>query len=149
MAKKPKDAEIKLQVEMNAGMAHRMTELLEEAVQKGAEEAAYQLIIREIGDVLKAEIKETVGAIVHEILKGEITPVNQWGEPNGDPLTVRAMLERNARQALSAKVDHEGKPPGRHSFQTITITEYVVRQTQNKIIAEALVKALKEKKENV
>lgn len=62
---------------------------------------------RDVRDMVVQSVTETiqteVGAIVREQLDGTIRPTNQWGESQGEPQTLRALLAAEMQRYLAEK----------------------------------------------
>ena len=54
-------------------------------------------------------IAEKVGALIDAALEGGIQQHNEYGEPKGEPTTLKALIGKTGEKYLSEKVDKEGK----------------------------------------
>ena len=59
-----------------------------------------------VAEIVDAEIPK----VVHEVLSGTFQPMTRWGEPKGEPTTIRAMAGEQAERWLTEMVDRNGKP---------------------------------------
>ena len=58
-----------------------------------------------VGPIIEAQIN----AIVESALTQVFTPVDEFGDPKGEPTTVKAILAKKAKSFLEEKVDMYGK----------------------------------------
>lgn len=58
-----------------------------------------------VGPVIDAQ----VNAIVEDALTKVFTPVDEFGDPKGEPTTVKAILAKKAKTFLEEKVDSSGR----------------------------------------
>jgi len=79
-------------------------------------------IKKEIKDIIGKDIKE----YVHSLVRGEIQPVDQWGEPVGNKTTIKQQIIDVANNYLSEYVTPDGKTSAYSSKQTRL--QYVVKQ---------------------
>ena len=57
---------------------------------------------------VKHAIDRQLSAIVVEALAGKVRPTDEWGNPTGEPSTVRDLLREKAAKFLDEKVDSSG-----------------------------------------
>jgi len=86
-----------------------------------SQEAVIQAVIKQVADRVYDEIKpQAVKAVstalddlankaMTEIFDSEIQPTDRWGKPQGTPISVRAMLQRDTETWLTDNVDHNGR----------------------------------------
>lgn len=97
-------------------------EILELAAQKLADDAAGEEYIGErvsrlideriktaIGEKMLNKVDTFLAAEMEKILRETITPVNIWGERDGEPTTLRDALAERARVFWDVKVDKDGQ----------------------------------------
>jgi len=67
----------------------------------------------EAGNQAQAAVKAVVDAevpqVVREVLDGTFTPMSRWGEPQGEPTTIRAMAGEEAQRWLTEQTDRRGR----------------------------------------
>lgn len=130
---------MKLEVELTGELLRRYEGAIQEAVEQGCQDEVRRLVRGALGEELRRACTEAVTGIVGELLDGEFQPTDQWGDPQGSPTTVRRMLARNAQGALSLKVNKDtGSPAKSHSYDTCTLLEWHVKNTQNKLFHDLL-----------
>lgn len=83
-------------------------------------------LVSAVGTAVKEQISAQVGAKVSEVLDTNIRPTNEWGEAKGEPISLREMVGRAARDYLGVKVDKEGRSTTYNADQTRL--EYIVKQ---------------------
>ena len=66
-------------------------------------------IRREVQAKVGLAIEAQVNAIVEDALTKVFTPVDEFGDPKGEPTTVKAILSKKAKSFLEEKVDMYGK----------------------------------------
>lgn len=66
-------------------------------------------IKRLVDESAKAKIDEVLTNELMGLLKQEYTPTNMWGEPTGEPTTIRDALAEHARTFWTQKVDNKGQ----------------------------------------
>jgi len=106
----------------------------------------YDLIRKEASERISAAIEkrlnnaveEALNTIMEHALNGEVSPVNVWGEREGDPTTIRAALHDRAKSFWSEQVDKNGKrnnysgvPRYEHVLSVITAHEFDSAVKQN------------------
>lgn len=83
-------------------------------------------LVSEVRTLVKEQINAQVGAKVSEVLDTNIRPTNEWGEAKGEPMSLREMVGKAARDYLAIKVDKEGRPNSYNADQTRL--EHIVKQ---------------------
>lgn len=65
---------------------------------------------------VRAKVEEVAAAraavIVNEVIDGDIRQTNSFGEPVGEPTTLRALVVEQVKAQLAAKVGRDGRPSG-------------------------------------
>lgn len=117
-----------------------------EAIKRGVDDAvenvARELLRREMETGIRELIRAESIAILRETFAGKFQPHNQFGEPKGDPVTLRELIAGDLRRALEAKVALEdGNPVRPGEFRsTGTLLEHLIQRAH----AEGLKKALQQ-----
>lgn len=62
-------------------------------------------IHEDVDGIIDSTLKETIDSI----LEKPITPIDSWGEPKGEPRTLKEMIKTRAETYLSEKVNSEGR----------------------------------------
>lgn len=88
----------------------------EQIAQAVVSEVSYRLIEmfeteirREVQAKVGPVIDAQVNAIVEDALTKVFTPVDEFGDPKGEPTTVKAILAKKAKTFLEEKVDSSGR----------------------------------------
>lgn len=71
---------------------------------KRLREEARELVTQEV----KRVVESRVTGVVDEVLAGEFQPVTKWGDKDGGPTTLRAMIGKFGTDYLNATVDGKG-----------------------------------------
>lgn len=82
-------------------------------------------------------IRDQVSGIVTETLTGEIRMTNHYGEPTGEPTTLRAMIAKQATDFLSVKDSENryGTPiPGFASLLKTEVDQALTKELQSTIL---------------
>ncbi len=79
---------------------------------EGAQNEVKRRVTSELDKSLKATIESTLQTEFEKILSSEYQPTDMWGEPNGEPTSIRDRLYKNAVSFWETKVDKDGKPGG-------------------------------------
>ena len=66
-------------------------------------------IRREVQSKVGPIIEARINAIVEDALTKVFTPVDEFGDPKGEPTTVKAILAKKAKTFLDEKVDSSGR----------------------------------------
>jgi hypothetical protein len=97
-------------------------------------------VVREVANEVA---HERVAAVVDEVMAGEIRKTNSWGEPTGEPVTLREILVAEVKTALERKVDTHGRPAG-YSRDGMPYVDYVARTAAAEAIKGELAPAVKD-----
>ena len=81
-----------------------------EALQNSVEGKVNARIEKLFATNLNAKVEAFLSAEMERILSAEICPVNIWGEKQGNPTTIKAVLATRAREFWDTKVNSDGKP---------------------------------------
>uniref|UniRef100_A0A6M3K983 Uncharacterized protein n=1 Tax=viral metagenome TaxID=1070528 RepID=A0A6M3K983_9ZZZZ len=79
----------------------------------------------------EAQVDITVAAIIEEVTTQVFQPVTSWGEPNGEPTSIRGMMEKSIKDWWNTNVDRQGSPsnynckPRAQYYAEKVIGEYV------------------------
>ena len=114
-------------------------------------EATYRLVEKFEGEI-RCEVQAKVGpiieaqvnAIVEDAMTKVFTPVDEFGDPKGEPTTVKAILAKKAKSLLEEKVDMYGKTGNTYGGRQ-SRAEYLV----GKLFEEALDHAAKREIETI
>lgn len=91
-----------------------------------------------------AQVEKAIDDTVHNCFEREYQRVTSWGQPEGEPTTIRKELEKTITGYWSAKVDpRTGKVGG--GYNSVTRAEYLMTQ----ICAEDFSKHMKDSAVNV
>ena len=101
-------------------------------------------IRREVQAKVGLAIEAQVNAIVGDALTKVFTPVDEFGDPKGEPTTVKAILSKKAKSFLEEKVDMYGKTGNTYGSRQ-SRAEYLV----GKLFEEALDHAAKREIETI
>lgn len=102
-------------------------------------DAVANRIADEIGRDIKTQLKAKSSAavenliteIVCDLAEKTFTPVDHWGEPKGEPTTIKDMMVKSIENWWSAKVDSSGNVSTSYSAK-LTRSEYFA----NKVVSE-------------
>ena len=109
-------------------------------------------LVEKFEDQIRREVQAKVGpvidaqvnAIVEDALTKVFTPVDEFGDPKGEPTTVKAILAKKAKSFLEEKVDRYGKTGNTYGSRQ-SRAEYLV----GKLFEEALDDAAKREIETI
>lgn len=90
-----------------------------------------------IREFLADAIRDQVSGIVTETLTGPIRKTNHWGEPVGEPTTLRQMISEQATEFLSAKGTEDrygNKVPGFGSLLKTEVTDAMTKELKAAIV---------------
>jgi len=91
-----------------------------------------------------AQVEKAIDETVHNCFEREYQRVTSWGQPEGEPTTIRKELERTVNGYWSAKVDpRTGKADG--GYSSVTRAEYLM----TKICAEDFSKQMEASAVNI
>lgn len=96
-------------------------------------------LTRIVQERVATAIEAHVNTIVEDALSKVFTPVDEFGDPKGEPTTVKAILAKKAKSFLEERVDNTGKAQVSHYQATKPRAEYLV----GKLFEEALDHAAK------
>lgn len=110
---------------------------------EGARDAIQEAILEAVAPNIGAE----VGAMVMDVLEKPIQPTNQFGEPTGEPVTMRARVAAQVKAFLEEKVDRDGKPrPNDGNYygntERKTRAEWAIHKAVESIVNDELRKAI-------
>lgn len=89
-------------------------------------------ITKAIHAQVSTTISEKVGAMIDGALESGIQPRNEYGEPKGEPTTLKALIGRAGEKYLSEKVNKDGVVGG---YNTVgTRLEYLIEKAIEKHI---------------
>lgn len=115
-----------------------------------AQEVARQLAARledemrgVVRDTVKQVAAEKVAEIVDDVIHGEVSRTNQWGEKVGEPITLRALLVDQVKKQLTVKVDRRGTPTGGYDRDGQTYLNYVAGEAARDALRGELAEATK------
>ena len=74
-----------------------------------------------------AKIDAEVERIVLETLTTTVQPTNQFGEPQGEPITLRSRIAAQVTRALETKVDDRGHAQGEREFSNYDTARHRTR----------------------
>lgn len=96
---------------------------------------------------LRAEvIREHLTPIVRAAITGTVQPTNRFGEPAGQPVSMRETIVAEARQVLLAKVTRNGNPAAPYDRDAEPYITRLIRQQVQAVFADELKTALDEAK---
>lgn len=107
---------------------------------------ANEVIQKTVEEVTREEMRKVIAAKLSDemerILTTELHPVNAWGEREGKPTSLRAVLLEESRNFWNTKVDNNGKPIKEDDRWTPSKTrhQYLLRQ----MLSEEFTKAMKD-----
>lgn len=79
-------------------------------------------------DRAETQIKAAIDAAVQNAFEREYRRVTRFGEPEGQPTTIRKELEKTVDAYWSAKVDPRTGKPTDSSYSAVTRAEYLMTQ---------------------
>lgn len=93
-----------------------------------------------IKEHLADAIRDQVNGIVAETLTGDIRMTNAWGEPIGEPTTLRTMIAKQASEFITAKpvrdiYNDRNKTPTFADLLKVEVTDAMKTDLQDAIIA--------------
>lgn len=103
-----------------------------------------------VDDKLSTMISEALAPMVAEAVAQPLQRTTRFGEPTGKPVTIRGLIVEAAEQALTQKVDREGKP-GRDGYGNgnMTLRDWLVRDQVTRLVTAELQQVMKEEAERV
>lgn len=114
-------------------IGERVAQLLFTSVEKD--------IRAEISTQVKAQIEARVREVIEEALNGEIQTTNEYGEPRGPKLSLRAMIVKSATEWFT-------KPTGDYRNKSSQGADFI-RKAVDQAIKEDLAQALKDAREQI
>lgn len=109
---------------------------------EGARDKIEEAILEAVAPNVAAE----VGAMVTDVLEKQVQPTNEFGEPTGDPITLRARVAAQVKAFLEEKVDRDGKARDRtsygHGADCRTRAEWAISKAVEGIVNDELRKAI-------
>jgi hypothetical protein len=77
-----------------------------------------------------AGLDDIVNGLLLETMEQEVTPTDQWGKPQGKPVTIRELLQRSTEKWLTTSVDGHGQEANGsiHRRHKWTRAEYLFTQ---------------------
>lgn len=97
---------------------------------------------RRITEIRDEEIREAVKPTVLGAIDVAIQETNRWGEPTGEPTSLRELILKEAKELLNRPVDNYHREKG-------TVLQSVVRDAVSKTLRAELDAVLKAEKEKV
>ena len=89
-----------------------------------------------LGKAADESVARVLDEHMHELLKSEITPVNHWGEPAGEPTTMRDILYKQSLDYWDCKVGKEGRPTNGYGGEPRA--RRMMRELGKEVFAEAM-----------
>lgn len=93
----------------------------------------------------EAQIQKAIDDAVSNSFEREYCRVTAWGEPDGQPTTIRKELEKTVSAYWSTNVEPRTGKPSTNSYNTVTRAEYLMTQ----VCAADFSESLKESAVNV
>ena len=116
-------------------------------MQKHGFQLVRDLVVERIRKSLTEKIEMCVERFVQEevnrVLTGTIQPTNSWGEPKGEPTTLRDMMTKLVKEHLDQRVDSSGRVTQCSGNNTYPRSEYLVRNALQGDIDKAVDKEVK------
>jgi hypothetical protein len=100
-----------------------------ESVRRTVERDTTQLV----RDELKSIVHERLTQIINRVIEATTQPTSAFGEPKGEPVTLREMIERSARSFYAEKVDHRGSPD---RYGKVTRIQWAIQDMASSIYTE-------------
>ncbi|TWS20800.1 hypothetical protein FK529_05615 [Tsukamurella asaccharolytica] len=108
---------------------------------------------REMRDVVVKAVTERaktrVAEIIDEVIAGDIRKTNQWGEPVGEPTTLRALIVKEIGDQLNRKVNSRGETQTYARDGAMPYAQYVARVAAQSALKGELAEAAQEAVEQV
>lgn len=97
-----------------------------ETVAKKIIKQAKDEIVSQAAKMVKSEISQQIGDIVREVVDAPVRETNYYGEPKGEPVTMRELVMKEARTWWEVKVSSKnGKPTTYRSDNPVSRGEYL------------------------
>lgn len=96
-------------------------------------------------DRADAAIAEAIDRAVSNGFEREYQRVNSWGQPDGEPTTIKNELEKTVSNYWAARVDSRTGKPAESSYSSVTRAEYLMTQ----ICAEDFTNSMRQAATNV
>lgn len=115
--------------------------IVNQAAKELAKSADYHTIQERIRNVRAEVIRERVAAEVEAALVAEVQQTNEFGESSGPPTTLRALIAKAAKDAVTMR--------GRGSYGNPTPLEQTIRDEVDRALLAELAATVKAEKEKV
>lgn len=119
--------------------------VVRELVRRAVEDqgAGWDSLARAVAKIRTEVIRAKVEAEVEAALTAEFRPTNSWGEPTGEPTTLRALIAKQAQEAVKMGLARPGYREGESTAMR------VIRDQVNGMLAKELAEAVAEEKAKV
>jgi hypothetical protein len=115
--------------------------ICQQALAKLAKGEPWNSLAKRVQDVTDEEIRAHVTGLLAEALNGDLRRTNSYGEPTGEPTTLRSMIGEEAKKALTRSTDGYNRGE--------TVLQKLVREQVAQAMKTELSEAIKEERAKV
>lgn len=112
--------------------AQRMADTIAGMASSAIVKACGDDIRKMVSDQVRTQIESKVGALIDEILAAGVQQRDRYGDPVGEPTTMKALIGKASEDYLAVKVDKNGSP-GNYS-PVGTRLEFIVKKNVEEVI---------------
>jgi hypothetical protein len=112
-----------------------------EALRKLAKGDSWNSLAKRVQDITDEEIRNHVTALIADALNGDLRRTNSYGEPTGEPTTLRSLIGEEAKTALTRSTDGYNRGE--------TVIGKLVREQVTQAMKAELAEAIKEERAKV
>lgn len=106
-------------------------------------DGSWDTLRKRVDDITKEQIAEAIQPLIREAIENPFRKTNTFGEPVGEPVTLREVIVEQARKTMSEPVDRNRREKGSWLDDHIrTTVQAVVKDELAPVIAEAKAEVL-------
>ncbi|QDF18798.1 hypothetical protein SEA_SCENTAE_79 [Gordonia phage SCentae] len=117
-----------------ADFPHQLMHLIAQNVSREIAPDIKKQVLHQISSQVESQVAE----IVAETVNGSIRQTNTWGEPTGDPTTMREMLAKEVKEVIARKVNSRGETDRFGGNGSIPYITYLVRKEADQLVKTEL-----------
>ena len=104
----------------------------------------YDSIREQVGQAVLNCLDAKVNEAIQEVMEREIRPKDRWGDSAGEPVTIRALLQRDVETWLTERVNSRGETSSSRYNDTKLRIHWLFREALDKDLHTQVKKAIKE-----
>jgi hypothetical protein len=114
-------------------------------VAQAAEQPDYRTLKKRVAEIRDEEIRAAIAPAIAKAWEAPIVKTNQWGEPTGQPTTLRDLVVDEAKKVLSGWTDRSGSWPR----ESAPLAQLLVHKMVETELRKELSEVIKEEREKV